>query len=282
MRALSAKVIRSGYVSEVFLITASLFICIFAGVSDISAQKKKAPQKKQASIKEVFTNLSDICIPPNTDYISVLQIDSEAKATLTTQTNTGSRVLFDVNMTASAADALTAVFDKPTVTVKADPSLKFDLVVKILKGARQALDRCFNVEASTHADDPYVYIFPEPKEANDLPVYPNPLLLVVRLDQNADITLNNERQGSLNDTSALEIVLERVFKERENDGVFRRGTNVVEKTVRLKAVPTARFGDIVKIVDALKQAGASPVGLQIDEVGSCRRHAIGTTKALGR
>ena len=209
--------------------------------------------------------LSDICVPPRSEYISVLQIDSNAKATLTVQTNQGSKILFDADLSSSPNDVLTAVFNKPTVTVRADPSLRFDLVVKILKGARQALNSCFNVEASTRIEDPYVYIYPEPREKTNLPLYPNPLLLVVHLDKNSVITLNNEKKGSLNDTTTLRNALKQVFKEREDNGVLRAGTNIVEKTVRVNAGPSAKFGDVIKIVDALKEAGASPVGLQIDD-----------------
>lgn len=108
----------------------------------MKAQKRK-PTKRSVSVKE----LSDICVPPRSEYLSVLQIDSNAKATLTVQTNQGSKVLFDANLSPSPNDVLTAVFSKSTVTVRADPSLRFDLVVKILKGARQALNTCFNVEA---------------------------------------------------------------------------------------------------------------------------------------
>ncbi len=240
-----------------------MYLC---NVSDICAQKKKPAEKNQAIAKAIFKDLSDICIPPNTDYISVLHIDNNAKATLTTRTYKGSIFLFDANLLSSSNDVLTAVFNKPTVTVKADPTLKFDLVVKILRGARQTLDRCFNVEASTRIEDPYVYIYPEPKEKTNLPVYPNPLTLIVQLDNNADLTLNNEKQGSLNDTSRLTSTLKEIFKLREENGVLREGTNLIEKTVRIMAVGSAKFGDVVKIVDALKEVGASPVGLQIDDV----------------
>jgi len=267
MRPFLAKVFRSCNFSTIFpKLVGILFICTCAGVSDIDAQKNKPAQKKQIVKKAVFTSFWDICIPPESDYISVLQIDNNAKATLTVQTNNGSKFLFDANLRSSATDVLTAVFNKPTVTVKVDPSLKLGLVVKILKGARQTLDRCLNIEASTNSEDPYVYIYPEPRGESDLPVYPNPLLLVVHLDKNADITLNTEKQGSLNDTSTLRNTLKQIFKEREENGVFREGTNVVEKTVSVKAVGSAKFGDVVKIVDALKEAGASPVGLQIDDL----------------
>ncbi len=239
-------------------------MCGSTWVSDVSAQKKKPVKKKPAVATSIVSADPGICIPPDTNYVSVLQIDNNGKATLTTQSTDGSKFLFDANQLSSANDVLTAAL-KPTVTVKADPSLKFDLVVKILKGTRQALDRCFNVEASTRVDDPYVYIYPEPKEGNDLPVYPNPLLLVVHLDKNAVLTLNNEKHGSLNDISPLRNRLKEIFKEREDNGVFREGTNLVEKEVRVMAAGSAKFGDVIKIVDALKEAGASPVGLQIDE-----------------
>ncbi len=214
----------------------------------------------------MLTELPEICVPPNTDYVSVLQIDRVGKATLTTETNTGSKILFDANETASTAEVLNAVFNQPAVSVKADPSLSFDLVVKILRGVRQALDKCINVEASTRTDDPYVYISPEPKEVNNMPVFPHPLRLVVQLKENGDISLNNERQGSMNNTSTLKTSLEKIFRDREDNAVFRKGTYVVEKTVSLKPVLSSKFGDIVKIVDALKEAGASPIGLQIDEL----------------
>ena len=250
--------------SAIFRIAVVALISSLASVSDVAAQKKKPVKKTQTVARSIISAEPAICIPPETGYISVLQIDANGKATLTNQTDSGSKVLFDANQLSSANDVLTAAL-KPTVVVRPDPGLKFDLVVKILKGARQALDRCFNVEASTRVDDPYVYIYPEPLEGNDLPVYPNPLVLVVHLDKNADLTLNNEKQGSLNEISPLRSRLKEIFKAREDNGVFREGTNLIEKEVRVMAVSSAKFGDVIKMVDALKDAGASPVGLQIDE-----------------
>ena len=160
---------------------------------------------------------------------------------------------------------MAAAFNKSTVTVRADPSLRFDIVVKVLRSVRQALNACFNVEASTSSYNPYVYIYPEPKEKSNLTAYPNPLLLIVHLDKNSDITLNNEKMGSLSDTSVIRNFLRQIFIEREKNGVLRAYSNDVEKTVRVKAEHSATFGDVIKIVDALKEAGASPVGLQIDD-----------------
>ncbi len=262
---------RSVKLSAILTIVSLSFTCLCVSVPNIDAQKGKRSKKKPAKQSQLFKSSlpifdpSAVCIPPSGDYISVLQIDSNAKATLNVQTAQGSKYLFDANRLSSPNDVLTAIFNKPIVTVRADPSLKFEVVVNILRGARQAVDRCFNVEASTRPDDPYVYIYPEPKEKSNLPVYPNPLLLIVHLDKNSDITLNNEKKGSLSDTSVIRNFLRQLFIEREKNGVLRAYSNDVEKTVRVKAERSATFGDVIKIVDALKEAGASPVGLQIDD-----------------
>ena len=40
----------------------------------------------------------------------------------------------------------------------------------------------------------------------------------------------------------------------------------IEKTVFVKAPRAAKYGDVVKAIDAIKGAGASPVGLQVDDL----------------
>jgi biopolymer transport protein ExbD len=40
----------------------------------------------------------------------------------------------------------------------------------------------------------------------------------------------------------------------------------IEKTVFVKAPRALHYGDVVKVIDAIKGAGASPVGLQVDDL----------------
>ena len=40
----------------------------------------------------------------------------------------------------------------------------------------------------------------------------------------------------------------------------------IEKTVFVKAPRAAKYGDVVKVIDAIKGSGASPVGLQVDDL----------------
>jgi len=40
----------------------------------------------------------------------------------------------------------------------------------------------------------------------------------------------------------------------------------IEKTVFVKAPRALHYGDVVKVIDAIKGAGADPVGLQVDDL----------------
>jgi biopolymer transport protein ExbD len=107
----------------------------------------------------------------------------------------------------------------------------------------------------------------EPKNEPQAAVKPNPLTLVIGVSKETKaVTLNNEPFGDVTDTDKLNTRLREIFKDRENNGVFREGTNEVEKTVFIKSPKSIRYGDVVRVIDAAKAAGASPVGLQIDDL----------------
>jgi biopolymer transport protein ExbD len=109
----------------------------------------------------------------------------------------------------------------------------------------------------------------EPKpEDQQAPAKPNPLTLVVTIDKGTlAIKLNNEEMGNVTDTTPLVTKLTEVFERRKNEGVLRVGTNEVEKTLFIKAPRSIKYGDVVKVIDAVKIAGAQPIGLQIDDLG---------------
>ena len=109
---------------------------------------------------------------------------------------------------------------------------------------------------------------PKPEEKQAI-VRPNPLTLVIAIN-NSDksVTLNNEKFGDVTNTEDLTNKLSQVFKDRENNGTFREGTNEVEKTVFVKAPRSAKYGEVVRVIDAAKFAGAQPIGLQIDDLAN--------------
>ena len=108
----------------------------------------------------------------------------------------------------------------------------------------------------------------EPKpEEQEVDPKPNPLTLVVTVNKgDMKLLLNKENAGDVSDASSLTTQLSEIFKERDTNGVFREGTNEVEKTVFIKSPRSVKYGDVVKVIDAVKLAGAQPIGLQIDDL----------------
>ncbi len=106
----------------------------------------------------------------------------------------------------------------------------------------------------------------EPKDDVNVDVKPNPLTLVVTVERGGNIKLNQDAMGNTDDTQALTDKLTAIFKARTNEGVFRAGTSEIEKTVFVKAPKSEPYGKVVNAIDAAKQAGAFPIGLQIDDL----------------
>lgn len=107
----------------------------------------------------------------------------------------------------------------------------------------------------------------EPKNQQQQNVKPNPLTLVIAISRETrGITLNNENAGNIDDPTALTGKLADIFKQRTDNGVFRENSNEIEKTVFIKSPTSVRYGDVVRVIDAAKLAGAQPIGLQIDDL----------------
>ena len=95
---------------------------------------------------------------------------------------------------------------------------------------------------------------------------PNPLLLVAALSKNGKIDLNKEDVGEIGNMEKLTENLVKIFKEREKSGIaLREGTNEVEKTVWIEPQPTSHYGDVIRIIDEVKGAGAEPIGLIFED-----------------
>jgi biopolymer transport protein ExbD len=104
---------------------------------------------------------------------------------------------------------------------------------------------------------------------------PNPLTLVVSITNDLQLKLNQDNVGSVNDTAALSQKLLQLFRQRAETHAYRSGMETrtdlpesqrIEKTVFVKAPRSVKYGDVVKVIDAIKGAGASPVGLQVDDL----------------
>jgi biopolymer transport protein ExbD len=120
---------------------------------------------------------------------------------------------------------------------------------------------------------------------------PNPLTLVVSMSAPPDLNLrlNNHTSpqpgdiclgvvpdyGSVNEPNNLALCLSHTFRQRLTTRAYKVGMETradlseeqrIEKTVFVKAPRAMKYGDVVKVIDAIKGAGASPVGLQVDDL----------------
>ncbi len=98
--------------------------------------------------------------------------------------------------------------------------------------------------------------------------------LVVTINPDLSLKLNGlSDMGSVNDTSKISATLSYLFQQRLHNHVYRDELRDradlpedarVEKTVFIKAPRAIPYADVVRVLDSLKGAGASPIGLQID------------------
>ncbi len=117
---------------------------------------------------------------------------------------------------------------------------------------------------------------PEPPRNEAKPPNPNIDTLIVEIKTDGTLKLNSlEDMGSVNETGKLSAKLAKLFQERlENrDYAVELASRTdlpeadrVQKTVFIKAPRAIRYGEVAKVIDGIKGAGANPVGLQIDDL----------------
>jgi biopolymer transport protein ExbD len=113
-----------------------------------------------------------------------------------------------------------------------------------------------------------------PAEPDGRVLPPDIRTLVVTIEPDRSLKLNSlTDMGTVEDTSKLSATLVKLFDERKKNHTYRDEMIArpdvpedkrVEKTVFIKAPRSIVYNDVVKVIDGLKGAGASPIGLQLD------------------
>ena len=120
-------------------------------------------------------------------------------------------------------------------------------------------------------------LVPQEPPPTNVPLQPNPLTLVVTINPDQRLMLNADEIGTVDDPGPLAARLTQIFQERRANRAYRQGMETradlpeeerIERTVFVKAPRSMRYGQVVQVIDALKGAGASPVGLQIDDLAN--------------
>lgn len=107
-------------------------------------------------------------------------------------------------------------------------------------------------------------------------VEPPPLGLVVTIKTDRTLMLNRDADmGSVYDTSKLCATLLDVFQRRAQNHAYKTELRDrfdlpedvrIERTVFIKAPRSLPYSDVVRVLDSLKGTGATPIGLQIDDL----------------
>ncbi len=102
----------------------------------------------------------------------------------------------------------------------------------------------------------------EPK-LNDISL-PNPdtLVLTVKADQTLELN-GTDDIGTVSDPEIAVNKLKQIFEQRTENLAFDEHGKII-RSVFIKAPKTASYGNVAKVVDAVKSSGAEPIGLQID------------------
>jgi biopolymer transport protein ExbD len=118
---------------------------------------------------------------------------------------------------------------------------------------------------------------PEPPEPHPGPPPEGSVLtLVVAIKEDGTLELNHlGHMGTINDTGKLSLELAKVFQGRlehhaySPDMYYRDDLPEearIQKTVFIKAPKSIPYGEVVKVIDGIKGAGADPIGLQVDKL----------------
>ena len=114
----------------------------------------------------------------------------------------------------------------------------------------------------------------EPDQTPNIP--PGILTLVVTIEPDRTLKLNSlADMGTVDDTTKLSATLVKLFDERKKNHAYRYEMIMrpdlpdeyrIERTVFIKAPRSMSYGEVVKVIDGVKGAGATPLGLQLDQL----------------
>jgi len=114
---------------------------------------------------------------------------------------------------------------------------------------------------------------PQPSEDSAIP---NPHTLIVSINSDSTLNLNEQNNfTTINEPGLLVERLRQIFQERAVNLAYADQDHLannlsteqkIQKTVFIKAPRAVDYGNVVKIIDAVKVAGDNPISLQIDDL----------------
>jgi biopolymer transport protein ExbD len=115
---------------------------------------------------------------------------------------------------------------------------------------------------------------PAPPDNRKLPAGEHTLVVTIEADRTLKLNGLTD-MGTVDEPLKLVQTLADLFQERARNRVYREEmltrTDIpeklrIQKTVFIKAPRSIPYGEVTKIIDSIKGAGADPIGLQLDRL----------------
>jgi biopolymer transport protein ExbD len=150
------------------------------------------------------------------------------------------------------------------VYIAADAANEYGAILRILELARRKQIETARFVVNQNESDVPLHVFDVqlPKEPrHDILIKPNPNFLLATLVEGGKYRVNMEDVT----LDGLKTLLTSVFKDREARGILREGSNEVETTVHIKAPLTAKYEDVARLIDAVKETAANPIVILFED-----------------
>jgi hypothetical protein len=236
--------------------------CLLFLISTATGQDVKRYSSTYHDLESTFEPLPDRPI----QYLVIIEKDGTAKLNTPGAAEAKSLTLNQLKEFFTGLAARTSspnsTRGKDLITFRPNPSVKVETVIAFIESAQKTYTSKIRIEAEEG-----IFIRVPRKIVAEQVIKPNPLLLLVATaGKDNKLRLNGEDEGTLSDTTKLTDRLKRIFCERENNGVFRERSEIIESTVFLKVPLSMTWGSAVKVIRAIRDGGADPIGLQIEDL----------------
>ena len=162
--------------------------------------------------------------------------------------------LFTPAMLSSFANQSAKNSLNPAFVIRPDKGAKMADILAVINAIRLSPKTDIKMEVDA---DLSVFI-PKKPDPNAFP-RPDPLFLLVSIDEKSNISLNGEKEGMFPDTSKVEQHLKQIFQDREKNGL-------AETAVVISLAKNMTFANLVELARAVKRGGSRVIGLQVDEI----------------
>lgn len=232
---------------------------IFAAAIDAAAQNKPVKktavavnndQDKDEKLYQIpMVSGAGFDVRLNADGKMTAKIISDEDSDLTSISEF-SKIYNDLSqMPGTAAKA--GVKKYPVILLSADDNVPFSVLTTFIDRTRKN-DRATIKIRSNGVD---LIIVPG-IDTRRTPPPPDPLSLFLTIMPKGNFVLNGLELGSISEPSLLKNKLKDIFADREKYGIFRPGSNDVEKTISLNISPSILFSELKQAASILRESGS--------------------------